>query len=189
MAVNPREAYASCPYLYGVPYDPSDTQHRTERGESDLGRVFKTRGPDGKDRWVKILKNASGGSLTARHPVTSSTSAGRYGIDAGAASTDDAVRVLGVVEEGYGAGVPNGYWFRAVVEGPMGLILDSANDTQNDLTVGRRLVTAADTGTVWGVHATTTVDEALNCLGWALETTTKVTDAGAVFDAYVKIQD
>jgi len=192
-------SFAQCPYEYGVPINPSDTQHRLVRNETDLGKVFYDRRPDGSEVLVKILKNAEASTaLLANQVVKPSTSTGRYNKDA-LLSTDNANAVLGVVEDGYkgAAGVPAGYWFRCVVDADAHPVnLTTANGAQATVAVGGVVVADAVDGCCRAQITGTDTDASIrpnieNRIGRSNVATTNgaATQAGMTISVKIKLLD
>lgn len=175
--MTPYSDFGWCPLQYGNYKTPTDTSLGVTENEGlVLGKIYKSKGPDGRVRLVRIVKNASSSTLAARKLVKSSTATGRYLLDAASLTTDDGDPILGVVEEGYSGGVPDGKWFRCVVYAEkMGVYISSDNSSRVTNAVGDVVVAADDNGSFWAQDNTADTGLAVqiqNRLGRILEATT-----------------
>lgn len=192
-----KQSFAQCPFEYGVPINPSSTQHRTVLNEATyLGKVFSDRRKDGTQILVKILKNSEASTTLLAHQVVKpSVATGRFNMDA-LLSTDTANAVLGVVEDGYVGGVPAGYWFRCVVDGDQDVNLTTANGAQATVAVGQIVEADAVDGTVRAQVTGTDTDASIrpaieNRIGRSYVATTNgaATQAGMTIKVKVQLLD
>lgn len=178
-----------------VPLGPGDHRPLTDtvRGiginERDvLGKVYWGAAADGTRRAYKIVKNASGGTLTKGYVLKYSLTAGRYGIDV-LHATADLGPVAGVVDDSYIDGVPDGRYFRMVIYAELiELRLGTTSDARCTLAVGDVIVSNADDGMVWKTDGSAAGVQ--NRVGFAKEATTNAGAAptnGAYFDCEVNL--
>jgi hypothetical protein len=149
---------ANCPLGYGNTL-VADTTRGITLDTSMLGQVYHVMGEGSLGaagfqtvlpRYVMIAKNSSGSTLARNLVVAHTTTTGvsfPYNI-AGLAGALSLV-ASGVIEDGYLNGVPDGAYFRMVVEGMHYVTMKTASDALVTTVVGQRLCCAAS-GTVIG---------------------------------------
>lgn len=181
--------YGDCKILWGATFNPSNTNLGITTPETDfLGRLYWAKGPDGTPRVIRIVKNVRGSALAARNLLKYDTTDNRFGLDVTIATADQGPPA-GAVEEGYSGGVPTGLYFRMVVYATkMGLVLQTTSDARNTIACGGWITCAADDGTFTG-QDTVSLNAIQNRVGRALRATTNVTDAAAVVNCWVAIQE
>lgn len=181
-------AFGTNPFDGGRVVDPTDTTRGIAYSEAEwLGRTYVGVAPDGSMRVYKIVKNVTGSTLFKAAAVKYSTSAGRYGKDV-TICTDDTDPVAGIVCDSYINGVPTGMWFRMTIFAEKHLVrLGTTSDARCTIAIGDVLVSNSDNGYVWEQASAAANNAVQNRIGWALEATTDVTDAGAWFDAKISI--
>jgi hypothetical protein len=147
--------FAVCPLAQGD-YELADTTRGIELDTNKLGHVYYDVGNissttgyrTNKPRWIRLVKNTSGGTLTRNLAVTFGITAGdfRKNIDALGDAND---KIAGFVEDGYTAGVPANAIFRIVIEGVHYAKYHGSTDTQVATVPGEPLV-CAGSGKVFG---------------------------------------
>jgi len=177
--------FGTCFLDYGAVFNPSITNVGPIATPEaiHLGKSYEVFvGP--LARRVRIVKNTSGGTLTACQTLKYSTTASRFGLDV-TVTTDANDPCAGVVEDGYKGGVPNGYWFRMVEKGKHQLILQTTTGSDTTLVNGDVLVCSDDNGMV---HKQT-VDAAgvKAAMGRTLIATTSGVENGLKFNAEVNV--
>lgn len=173
--------YADCKLGWGRTVNPTNTNLGISEPEAEyLGRYYWSKGPDGKMRVIKIVRNNTGSTLTARQICKYVTTAGRWGLDV-TPTTDDTDPFAGVVEEGYSGGVATGLWFRLVVWAEyMKLYLQTTSSSRCTIANGGLIVAADDDGTFFGQNSSASNNAVQNAFGHVLQATTNATDNGTL---------
>lgn len=134
--------YAVCPLPVGKMWDA--TGDTFTRDTHDLSKVYLSQAPNDGDedlRLVRIVKNASGGTLSASTLVRFDTAAGKYPKEIAGVTNADGGRCAGIVEPEYTSGVPNGKWFRiAVMAKKIRAILGNVNSSRIALSAGDKII-------------------------------------------------
>lgn len=185
----------NCPLQLGDWWTADSTRGIT-LDSTALGRIYFSKGDGGisgsyktaTERLIMIVKNASSSTLARNMAVKFAVAAtGDFMQDiSGLAGANE--RVAGFVEDGYTAGVPDGAYFRLVIEGEHYAQYFGSTDTQVATVPGEPLV-CAGSGKVFGQDAAVaagaaTFGQVNGVCGFAAEVT--VNDATA-WDVYKKI--
>lgn len=185
----------NCPLQLGDWWS-ADTTRGITLDSTALGRIYFSKGDGGvsgsyktnTERLIMIVKNASGTTLARNMAVKFAVAAtGDFMQDiSGLAGANE--RVAGIVEDGYTAGVPDGAYFRLVIEGEHYAQYHGSSDSQVATVPGEPLV-CAGSGKVYGqdvavAAGSATFGQVNGVLGFAAEVT--LNDATS-YDVYKKI--
>lgn len=188
----------NCPLAYGN-YLEADTTRGITLDTNMLGRIYYDRGEarqglasatyqTGEPRYIMVVKNASGGTLARNMAVAFATAAtGDFFANiTGLGSANG--RIAGFVEDGYLNTVPNGAYFRLVVEGLHYAQYYGLSDSQVATVPGEPLV-CAGSGKVYGqdvavAAGSATFGQTNGVLGYAWEVTANDSTS---YDVYKKI--
>lgn len=190
----------NCPIGYGN-YMVADTTRGITLDTSLLGNTYFVMGEGSgasgsyttvKPRLVMIVKNSASATLSRNLVVAHTTTTGvsfPYNI-AGLAGALSLV-ASGVVEDGYVNGVPDGAYFRMVIEGYHYVTMKTASDALVTTIVGQPLCCAAS-GTVIGQDTSVAAGAATfaqinSVVGTSATVTTNTTDNGLPIMHYIKM--
>lgn len=179
--------FGTCPFGAGEQRDPTDTTRGIVDPETLLGKTFIGTAADGSHRVYRIVKNASGSTLSYGYVVKWSATVGRERKDVTIA-TDDTDAPAGVVCDTYTAGVRNGYYFRMTVFAEKHKVkLGTTSNSRCTLTVNQPIVANDDNGMVWGQNSSASNNAVQNRVGFSLVATTNGVENGEYIDACISL--